>query len=150
VADYLERGEALAQNKTKPTSDDVSAFLDRVPDPGRREDARALCEVMARVTGEDPVLWGGSMVGFGSYRYKYDSGREGEWLATGFAPRVKELVVYLMADSPNREQLLARLGKHRIGKSCLYIKALSAVDTDVLEELIRGSLRALRERFPDA
>jgi hypothetical protein len=140
----------VAQNKTKPTGEDVSTFLDRVPDPGRREDARALCELMARVTGEEPVLWGGSMVGFGSYRYKYDSGREGEWLATGFAPRAKELVVYLMAETPDREQLLARLGKHRIGKSCLYIKALSAVNCAVLAELVRGSLRELRERYPDA
>lgn len=90
------------------------------------------------------------MIGFGRYTYRYESGREGEWLATGFAPRAKELVVYLMADSPQREQQLASLGKHRTGKSCLYIKRLGDVDIDVLEQLIRSSLQALRERYPES
>lgn len=90
------------------------------------------------------------MIGFGRYRYRYESGREGEWLATGFAPRAKELVVYLMADSPQREQHLGRLGKHRIGKSCLYIKRLADVDIDILDQLIRSSLQALRERYPES
>lgn len=139
----------MSENKTRPSSRSAEDYLDSVSDPVRREDARALCEMMKRVTGEEPVLWGGSMVGFGKYRYRYESGREGEWLATGFAPRAKELVVYLIADAPNRQDLLARLGKHRTGKSCLYIKRLPDVNLDVLEALIRKSLGALRDRYPD-
>ncbi|MGI8704507.1 MAG: DUF1801 domain-containing protein [Sphingomicrobium sp.] len=138
----------MSENKTRPSSESVEAFLDKIPDADRRDGARTLCRLMQRVTGEEPVLWGGSMIGFGRYRYKYESGREGEWLATGFAPRAKELVVYLMADSPDREQLLARLGKHRVGKSCLYIKQLADIDLEVLEALIRSSLQALSELYP--
>ena len=140
----------MNENKTRPSSQSVDRFLNEVPDPVRREDALKLCDLMQRVTGEEPELWGGSMIGFGRYRYKYDSGREGEWLAAGFAPRAKEQVVYLLGDAPDREQLLAKLGKHRIGKSCLYIKRLADVDMDVLETLVRSSLKALRERYPDA
>ena len=138
----------MAENKTESTGEDATAFLDRMADPERREDAKALCAMMQRITGEPPLMWGSSMVGFGRYRYKYESGREGEWLATGFSPRAKELVVYLMVDAPDRDELLARLGKHRVGKSCLYIKRLSDVDAAALEALVRGSLKALRERYP--
>ena len=140
----------MNENKTTPSSGSAEDYLNSVSDPGRREDALALWRMMKRITGEEPVLWGGSMIGFGKYRYRYDSGREGEWLATGFAPRAKELVVYLMTNSADREELLGRLGKHRTGKSCLYIKRLLDVDMGVLEALVRSSLRALRERYPDA
>ena len=140
----------MNENKTRPSGESVEAFLDKIADSGRREDSRALCSLFRRVTGEEPELWGGSMVGFGRYKYRYESGREGEWLATGFAPRAKELVVYLMADSPQREQQLASLGKHRSGSSCLYIKRLADVDIDILEQLIRSSLQALRERYPES
>ena len=139
----------MNQNKTKPSEESVDAYLGSISNPDRRQDAQALASLMEQVTGEQPELWGGSMIGFGRYRYRYESGREGEWLATGFAPRAKELVVYLLADVPDRDQLLARLGKHRIGKSCLYIKRLSEIDMNVLGSLIRGSLKALRERYPD-
>ena len=140
----------MSDNKTRPSSRSAEDYLDKVADPVRREDALALCEMMKRISGEQPVLWGASMIGFGKYRYRYDSGREGEWMAIGFAPRAKELVIYLMAEAPDREQLLARLGKHRTGKSCLYVKRLSDVDEQALEALVRGSLAALRERYPDA
>ena len=140
----------MSENKTRPSNDGVDDYLQGIRDPVRREDALALCEFMRRVTGEEPELWGGNMIGFGRYRYKYDSGREGEWLATGFAVRAKELVVYLMADAPDRGELLEQLGKHKIGKSCLYIKRLSDVDMDVLEKLVRTSLGALRDRYPGA
>lgn len=138
----------MSENKTRPSDDSVEAYLESVPDPAHRQDARTVCELMNRVTGEQPALWG-SMVGFGRYRYKYDSGREGEWFAAGFAPRGRETVVYLLADAADREQLLARLGKHRVGKSCLYIRRLADVDLAVLEQLVRSSLQALRERYPD-
>ena len=140
----------MNENKTRPSSESVQAYLDAVAEPGRRENARALCSLFRRVTGEEPELWGGSMFGFGRYKYRYESGREGEWLATGFAAGSNGLVVYLMADSPQSEQQLARLGKHRTGKSCLYLKRLADVDIGVLEQLIRSSLQALRERYPES
>lgn len=139
----------MAENKTMPTGADVDVFLAAVPDAQRRADALELRAMFQRITGEEPVMWGASMIGFGSYRYRYESGREGEWLATGFSPRARELVLYLMADAPDREALLQKLGKHRTGKSCLYIKRLSDVDREVLETLVRRSLEALRRRYPD-
>ena len=139
----------MAENKMKQTTQDVGAFLDAVPDPKRREDGKALCALMERVTGEPPKMWGPSIVGFGHYRYRYESGREGEAGVAGFSPRAKELVVYFPADPPNKEELLARLGKHKIGKSCLYIKKLDDVDMGVLEEMVAGAARAIKERYPD-
>jgi hypothetical protein len=104
---------------------------------------------MERVTGEPPLLWGYGIVGFGRYRYRYESGREGEAGVAGFSPRAKELVVYLPADPPDKDALLARLGKHKIGKCCLYIKRLSDVDESVLEQLVAGAAKAIKERYPD-
>ena len=138
----------MAQNKTKPTAEDVSAFIDRVPDPKRREDAKALRAMMERAIGEPATMWGPSIVGFGRYRYRYESGREGEAGVAGFSPRARELVVYLPADPPDKEALLARLGRHRAGKCCLYIPTLADVDAEVLEELVVASAAAVRERYP--
>ncbi len=139
----------MAENKTQPTAGDVEAFLDAVSDPQRREDARALSALMEEVTGEPPRIWGSSIVGFGSYHYRYDSRREGDAAAVGFSPRAKELVVYLSADAAEKEALLARLGKHKVGKSCLYIRSLADVDKGALRELVAGSLAAIRDRYPD-
>ena len=139
----------MAENKTKFTDVDVAEFLDGVPDSERREDGKALCTLMQRVTGEPPRMFGPSIVGFGLYRYRYESGREGEASVAGFSPRAKELVVYLPADPPDKDALLERLGKHKIGKCCLYIKRLEDVDKGVLEQLIVGSARAIKERYPD-
>lgn len=138
----------MAENKTKPTAEDVAAFLERVSDQRRREDGKALCALMERVTGESPVLWGPSIVGFGSYHYRYDSGHEGDAPVAGFSPRARELVVYLSCDDPASEQLLARLGKHKRSKACLYIKSLADVDQGVLAELITQSAKAVRKRYP--
>ena len=138
----------MAENKTKPTDEDVAAYLDRLPDAKRREDARAICALMQRVTGESPVMWGPSIVGFGSYHYHYESGREGDAPVAGFSPRARELVVYLSCDDPASEQLQARLGKHKRSKACLYIKSLADVDQGVLAELIAQSAKAVRERYP--
>ncbi len=131
---------------TRPTGASVAAFLDAVEPAGRREDAQALHRLMARVTGEAGEMWGPSIVGYGRYRYRYESGREGEWMLTGFAPRKANMVVYIMPGFEGAEALLARLGRHRTGRSCLYLGRLSGVDLGVLEELVAGSVATMRER----
>lgn len=138
----------MTANKTKPTAVRVDEFIAAVPDPTRREDARTLTALMQRLSGEAPIMWGSSIVGFGSYHYKYDSGREGDMARIGFSPRAKELVLYLVDGYEQRGDLLARLGRHRVGKSCLYIKKLADVDVAVLEELMTASLAYMDERFP--
>jgi hypothetical protein len=139
----------MAENKTKATDADVGAFLDAVPDSRRRADAKAVAATMARISGEKPVLWGPSILGFGRYHYRYDSGREGDAPRIGFSPRAKELVLYLMGGFDRHEALMARLGKVRTGKACLYVKSLDDVDRDVLEQLIAASLDYMRETYPD-
>jgi hypothetical protein len=134
----------VASPKTQPTDADVDAFLDAIEDPGRREDSRAICQLMAEETGEPPRMWGESIVGFGSYHYAYASGREGDWMALGFAPRKGRLTLYLMDGFAGYEELLARLGKHSTGKSCLYVKNLADVDAGVLRELIDASVAHTR------
>jgi hypothetical protein len=130
---------------TRPTDADVDAFLDAVPNDERRADARALCALMTDVTGEPPVLWGPSIVGFGSYRYRYESGREGTSSLAGFSPRKTSLVVYLVGGYEDRHgKLLERLGPHKTGKGCLYLKRLADVDLDVLRELVERSVRVHR------
>lgn len=138
----------MAENKTKPTEVLVADFIAAVPDPVRREDARAVCALMERVTGQAPQMWGPSIIGFGSYRYKYDSGREGESCRLGFSPRKAELVLYVLTGGPEQAPLLARLGKHKTGKSCLYIKKLSDVDLDVLEQLAAQALAYMDATYP--
>lgn len=130
----------MAENKTQPTDASVDAFLDAVDNERRRRDARAVLELMREVTGEEPVMWGDSIVGFGEYHYAYDSGREGDWFLAGFAPRKSNLVVYVMSGFPRHAELMERLGKHRTGSSCLYINKLDDVDLDVLRELVRRSV----------
>ncbi len=138
----------MAENKLRETGEDVSAFIASIADEGKRADAQALVAMMERVTGEPARMWG-SIVGFGRYRYRYESGREGEAGVAGFSPRAKELVVYLPADAVDKDALLARLGKHKAGKSCLYLKRLADVDEAVLEELVRQSAAAIKARYPD-
>lgn len=137
------------ETKTKPTAVSVDDFIDAVENPVRRADGKTVRDMMARITGEQPRMWGPSIIGFGSYHYKYDSGHEGTACRLGFSPRKAELVLYLLTGSESEAGLLARLGKHRTGKSCLYIKKLSDVDMDVLEELTRASLGHMNERYPD-
>lgn len=134
----------MSDIKTVPTEASVERFLEAVEDPARRADSRALLELMSRVTGEPPRMWGASMVGFGTYHYRYASGREGDWFLTGFAPRKNDLTLYVMAGFTAYDDLMSRLGKHRTGKSCLYLKRLSDVSADVLEELIRESVEHMR------
>jgi len=131
----------VAEPKTRPTDADVGAFLESVADERRRDDAKAVCRLMQEVTSEEPVLWGTSIVGFGSVRLRYASGRELDWPVTGFSPRKTATTVYLMDGFEERSDLLARLGPHSTGKSCLYLTRLSDVDLAVLRELVSESVR---------
>lgn len=130
---------------TQPTDADVEAFLDSVENPSRRGDAKALETLMRRVTGEEPRMWGTSMVGFGEYHYRYASGREGDWFPVGFSPRKAALTIYLISGLVGHEDLLDRLGPHRQGKGCLYVTRLADLDESVLAELIQHSLDHVRQ-----
>ena len=136
----------MAEPKTKKTGASVAAFLDAVADPGRREDARAVLALMKRITGEEPKMWGPSIVGFGSYTYTYASGRTGDWPIAGFSPRKQALTLYVMPGFEKDADLMKRLGKHKAGKSCLYLNRLADVDAGVLEELVRRSVVRMRNR----
>lgn len=135
----------MAELKTKKNSQSVQAFLNGVEDPEQRRDSKRLASIMREVTGERPSMWGDSIVGFGSYHYKYASGREGDWFVTGFAPRKNSFSLYLMCDLSSMQSVLKRLGKHKTGVGCLYIKKLSDVDEGVLRELIEGTAQAARK-----
>ena len=127
---------------TRQTDAPVEKFLAQVPDDQRRQDARRLCVMMQEITGEPPVMWGSSIVGFGTYHYRYASGHEGDAPLAGFAPRRQHLVIYLVGEFENRHQsVLARLGPYQSGKGCLYIRRLDEVDPDALRELIDRSVR---------
>ena len=135
--------------KTKATEVGVDDFLDAVPDPGRREDAKKVRAMMERISGYPAKMWGPSIVGFGRYAYTYDSGHSGEMARIGFSPRARELVFYVLDGSPRQRALLDRLGKHKTGKCCLYVKRLSDLDENVLEELIREGLAFTAEKYPE-
>lgn len=129
----------MSELKTRPTDDSVEGFLNSVEDDRKREDAFALLRLMREATGEEAVMWGDSIVGFGSYHYRYASGREGDWFLAGFSPRKRNLTLYIMAGFDEYDDLLERLGKFKTGKSCLYLNRLSDVDDQVLRELVRRS-----------
>jgi len=139
---------APAQNKTRETRASVAKFLAAQKDPQRVADCQAIHDIMARVTGAEPRMWGASIVGFGSYHYRYESGREGDMLRTGFSPRKEALTLYIMGGFPRHAALMAKLGKYTTGKSCLYIKRLADVDLAVLERLIRESWDHMATRYP--
>jgi hypothetical protein len=138
----------MADNKTKPNNLSVAAFIDALTDQTRRADAKALVKLMQSATGEKPKMWGPSIIGFGSYHYRYDSGREGDMPLLSFSPRKAAIVLYRMTGSSDSETLLAKLGKHTTGKGCLYIKRLADVDQQVLEALAVKSVAAVRSRQP--
>ena len=138
----------MSGNKTKPTGASVDAFLSGLADAQMQADCRAVAAMMAEVTGSEPRLWGSSIVGFGSYHYRYASGREGDFMLAGFAPRQRALTLYIMAGFAEYADLLARLGKHTTGKSCLYVKRLADVDQAVLRELVTRSVRYIRQKYP--
>ena len=136
----------MSDLKTKPNDASVDAYLDSVENPRRREDARRVLALMQEITGEPAKMWGSSIVGFGSYHYTYASGREGDWPIVGFAPRKQNLVLYIMPGFARYDDLLSRLGKHRTGKSCLYVNKLADIDLAVLEELVRESFADMISR----
>ena len=137
----------MVELKTKPTDASVEEFLEAVDHPTRKADGLALLEIMKEVTQEKPVMWGTSIIGFGTYHYKYASGREADWLKVGFSPRKRSLTVYLAPGLDDIEDLRVKLGKHRVGKGCLYINKLSDVDTDVLKLIIKKSIKVLEQRY---
>jgi len=137
-----------ASNKTHATTASVEQFSGGLEPERKREDAQALDQLFRKVTGWQPRMWGPGIVGYGEYHYRYDSGREGDYLATGFSPRKANLTIYIMPGYGDYGPILERIGKHKLGKSCLYINKLADIDLDVLAELIEFGLRDLGEKFP--
>lgn len=139
----------MAELKTRKTESSVDAFLEGIADPKQREDAKRVSRLMEEVTGDRPAMWGESMVGFGKYCYAYASGRTGEWFLAGFAPRKGNLTLYIMPGWEYYADFLQRLGKHKIGKSCLYIKKLDDIDWATLEALIREAVSRAQATPPN-
>jgi hypothetical protein len=137
----------MTENKTKPTAASVEEYLDARANERQRHDCVELMALLGRVTQQPPKMWGPSIVGYGSYRYTYESGRSGDAPLVGFAIRGRELVLYLLVDDDEQRALLARLGSHRMTKSCLYVKHLADLDTSVLEQLVIGSVTAVKSRY---
>ncbi len=140
----------MAENKTKQTTGSAEKYLTSVADENRRQDAFKVLTLMKRVTKEGPKMWGSSLVGFGNYHYKYESGREGDFFLTGFSPRKQNLVVYIMPGFGKYDALMKDLGKYKTGKSCLYIKRLSDIDVKILEKLIRQSVKDMKKMYGHA
>jgi hypothetical protein len=134
----------MSEAKTTCSGADVGAYLDRIEPAAKRDDSLALSHLMQEATGEAPALWGDNIVGFGSYHYRYASGREGDWPLVGFSPRKQQLTLYLMDGFEHDPELLARLGTFKTGKACLYVKRLADVDLDVLRDLIVRSVGRMR------
>ena len=140
----------MAENKTKATDASVESYLSAIEDEARRKDCEALAKLMTRVTKQQPKMWGTSIVGFGSYHYKYESGREGDSALAGFSSRKGDISVYLVKDFPGQEQLLSKLGKHKTGKGCLYIRRLSDIDLEVLAQLVAGAVAERKHHYGQA
>ncbi|WP_085804633.1 DUF1801 domain-containing protein [Roseovarius albus] len=138
----------MTQNKTQPSDIDPAAFISGVEHPTRRGDGEALLDLFGKVTGFQPRMWGPTIIGYGRYNYRYASGREGDFLATGFSPRKANLSIYIMPGYQDYGKILARLGKHKLGKSCLYVNKLADIDLEVLGELIRAGLADLDKIWP--
>lgn len=138
----------MAELKTRPNDGDVVAFLNGVADERKRQDCFAVLALMRGVTGEEPKMWGDSIVGFGTYHYVYATGNSGDWPLTGFSPRAQNITLYIMAGFDRYDELMARLGKYKTGKSCLYIKRLVDVDLAALEELVAASVEEIRQSYP--
>jgi len=137
----------MAEIKTQPTKVSVTDFINSIDDREKRSDARNVAAMMRRATGKRARMWGTSIVGFGTYHYKYASGREGDFFLTGFSPRKQALTVYIMAGFSRFDRLIKKLGKHKKGKSCLYVKRLADVDQGVLEQLINESVKFMRKNY---
>lgn len=138
----------MAELKTKLNDGSVEDFLNSVEDEQKKRDSIEVLNIMTQITGDDAKMWGSSIIGFGNYHYKYDSGREGDWFITGFSPRKQALTLYIMAGFSRYDELLQKLGKYKTGKSCLYVKKLEDIDLNVLKELISSSVKYMKEKYP--
>lgn len=134
----------MAEAKTRPTRESVTGFLNKIPDTERRDDCFAIAKIMEEITGSKPQMWGPSIVGFGSYHYKYASGHTGDWPVAAFSPRKNDLTLYLTPGFQKYAELMNKLGKHKTGKSCLYIKRLSDVHLPTLKKLLKTSVKDLQ------
>lgn len=137
----------MAELKTKPHDGDVLKFINSVDNEKRRKDALVVLEIMKEVTREKPVMWGPSIIGFGSYHYKYGSGREGDMPLAGFSPRKQSLVLYIMSGFERGKELMEKLGKYKTGKSCLYVNKLEDIDMEILKKLIAGSVKYMKDKY---
>lgn len=140
----------MMENKTRATEASVAAYLAAIDDQARRQDCEALAKLMAKATQQEPVMWGTSIVGFGSYHYHYESGHQGDSCLVGFSSRKGDISIYLMAGFSDRDELLARLGRHKMGKGCLYVRRLNDIDPKVLEQLVAGSIAEVKRRYGPA
>lgn len=138
---------ATSQNRTVPTEQSAEQFINSVDNEVKRKDSRALLQMMTEITDRPPVMWGSSLIGFGTYHYKYASGREGDFFLTGFSPRKQALTIYIMPGFSEYEEILRNLGKYKTGKSCLYVKKLDDVDQDLLRDLITKSVAYMRDKY---
>lgn len=139
----------MSENKTAPTDASVSGFVAAVENRTRRADAETLLAMMGRISGKDPVMWGDTLIGFGQYHFKYDSGREGDMFRIGFSPRKANLAIYIMPGFDGYQDILARLGKHKTGACCLYITRLANVDPEALEEIVTAAHRDIMTKYPE-
>jgi hypothetical protein len=138
----------MAELKTKQTNESVESFLNKITDEQKRQDCLTVAKVMEEITKSEPKMWGTSIVGFGSYHYKYASGQEADWLVIGFSPRKQNLTLYIMPGFEKYDELMAKLGKHSCGKSCLYIKKLSDIHLPTLKQLMKESVKYMKKKFP--
>lgn len=138
----------MASLKTQPTKADVNLFLNSIADEQNKKDSFQLLELFKEVTSLEPTMWGDSIVGFGNYHYKYESGREGDWFLTGFSPRKKKLTIYIMSGFPEFANQLVQLGKHKTSSSCLYIEKLENINLSVLKKIIAESVEKMKKAYP--
>lgn len=138
----------MAENKTVANDGDVEAFIESIEDENQRNDAHSIMKMMEEITGESPTMWGTSIVGFGSYHYVYASGRKGDFMMTGFSPRKRNTSIYVMPGFSEYGDLLSKLGKHKLGRSCLYVNKLSDVDEDVLRSIVARGYQDMKARYP--
>jgi hypothetical protein len=137
----------MSELKTKKNEASVIDFINQVEDEQKRADSFKLIEIMERLAGAPAKMWGGSIIGFGEYHYKYKSGREGDWMLVGFSPRKANISIYTMCDVESNKDLLDQLGKYKNGKSCIYVKQLSDINQDILEQLIVESIEQTKEMY---
>jgi hypothetical protein len=146
IARLRERVTSMTENKTKPTKSSATAFLNKIKNQKLRDDCFAILEMMQEVSNSEPVMWGSAIIGFGTYHYKYESGREGDTVVIGFSPRKQNISIYLMGGLDKVEDELSKLGKHKTGKGCLYIKSLSDVKPEVLKKVIAKAYQEAKRR----